>query len=77
MTRLKTYGISPKAVAALVWPLVVALGAAVASWIVTGNFSDSEIRTAASGVILSLIAAAGAYVKPPGDVRDATGNPPR
>lgn len=68
-SRLETIGLSPKAVAALVWPAVVALAGAVASWIVTGNFSATETRTALSGVVLAIVAAVGAYVSPPGDVR--------
>ena len=64
----QTRGISPKAVAALVWPAVVAAGIAVASWITTGDFSDSEIRVALAGVVTSLITFAGAYVAEPGPV---------
>ena len=67
-TAPRTVGVSPKAVAALVWPAVVAAGAAVASWIVTGDFNDAEIKTALAGVVTSVITFAGAYVASPGDV---------
>jgi hypothetical protein len=65
---MKTRGISPKAVAALVWPVVVAAGAAVASWVVSGDFNDTEIRTAVGGAIAAVISFVGAYVSDPGDV---------
>lgn len=66
---MSTVGISPKAIAALVWPAVVAAGAAVASWIVTGEFNDSEVKVALAGVVTSLITFAGAYVADPGEVK--------
>ena len=68
MPKLTTIGVSPKAIGALVFPLVAAAGAAIASWIVSGEFNDSEIRAAASGVVLALVAFVGAYVRDPGNV---------
>jgi hypothetical protein len=65
----KTVGLSPKAVLAFLFPLLSAAAAAVASWIATGNFSDSEIRTALSGLVLSGLALVGAYVGKPGTVK--------
>lgn len=65
----QTVGISPKAIAALVWPAVVAAGIAVSSWIVTGDFNDAEIRVALAGCLASIISFAGSYIAPPGEVR--------
>ena len=42
-----------KTKAAFLAPVFVALGAAVGSWIVTGEFNDSEIRTAVGGAALA------------------------
>lgn len=66
---METVGISPKAIAALVWPAVVAAGIAVASWITTGEFNDSEIRVALAGVVTSIIAFAGSYLAGPGETK--------
>jgi hypothetical protein len=55
-----------KAKAAFLVPVLVAAGAAVASWVVTGDFNDAEIRTAVGGAITSGIAAVAAYVAPAG-----------
>lgn len=51
-----------KAYAAFFAPLLTAVGAAVASWISTGNFNDTEIRTAASGVVLAIVAAVATWL---------------
>ena len=67
--ELQTLGISPKAVLAFVFPAIAAVGASVVSWISTGNFDASEIRTAVGGVIAAGIAALGAYLGKPGRVR--------
>jgi len=67
-TVMREGELSPKAIAALVWPAVIALGAAVSSWVITGDFNDTEIRTAVGGVIGSLISFAGAYLSEPGEV---------
>jgi len=40
-----------KAKAAFLAPVIAALAAAVGSWIITGNFDATEIRTAAGGAI--------------------------
>ncbi len=74
MEKLKTLGISPKAILALLFPLVAALGAALASWALTGNFNDAEVRTAISGAILSVVSGLGAYIGAPGNVVANTGN---
>lgn len=66
--RLKTLGISPKAVAAFLWPFVAALGAALVSWIVSGEFNENEVRTAVGGAVAGAISAAGAFVARPGQV---------
>jgi hypothetical protein len=44
-----------KAKAAFLAPLIVAVGSAVGSWIVTGDFNDAEIRTAAGGAVLAVV----------------------
>lgn len=38
-----------------VWPPVVALAGAGASWAATGNLNTAEVRTAAGGIILGLV----------------------
>ena len=66
---MTTQGISPKAIAALVWPAVVAAGVAAASWITTGQFNDSEVKIALAGVLTSIISFAGSYIAPAGEVK--------
>ena len=66
---MNTVGISPKAIAALVWPAVVAAGIALASWIETGQFNDAEIKTALAGVVASIVSFAGSYIAGPGEVK--------
>jgi energy-converting hydrogenase Eha subunit A len=65
---LTTVGLSPKAVAAFFAPVIVAVGAAVASWIVTGNFEDTEVRTALGGAVAGVLSFVGAYLAQPGNV---------
>lgn len=55
-----------KSKAAFLIPVLVAAGAAVASWVVTGDFNDAEIRTAVGGAITSGIAGVAAYFAPAG-----------
>ena len=64
-----TRGISPKAVLAFLYPTIATIAATIGSWIVTGDFNESEIRTAAAGLLASAVAYIGAYVGRPGDVR--------
>lgn len=65
---MRTNGISPKAVLAFLYPAIAALGTALASWIASGNFNKAEVLTAVGGVILSGVAALGAYIGKPGDI---------
>lgn len=51
-----------KARAAFLAPLILALGSAVGSWIVTGEFNATEIRTAAGGGALALSAGVAAWL---------------
>jgi hypothetical protein len=55
-----------KAYAAFLAPLLTAVAAAVASWIVTGNWSDTELRAAAGGVVLAVASALATYLTPAG-----------
>lgn len=71
MTRaiaVKTVGLSRKAALALLYPVAAAGLASVASWIITGNFNDAEIRTALSGAVLGLVALIGAWKGDPGTI---------
>ncbi len=63
-----TVGLSPKALLAFLLPLLAAVGGALSSWIVTGDFNNAEIRTAAGGLVSSGLALLGAYVGQPGPV---------
>lgn len=51
-----------KAKAAFLAPVITALGAAVGSYIVTGDFNDSEIRTAAGGAVLAATSGVAAWL---------------
>lgn len=53
-----------KAKLAFLAPLITAVGAAVASWIVSGDFNATEIRAAAGGAALSVVSGAAAYLAP-------------
>ncbi len=53
-----------KAKLAFLVPLLTALGAAVASWIVSGEFNATEIRAAAGGTVLAAVAGISAYFAP-------------
>ena len=68
MTTHRTNGLSPKAVLAFFYPAIGSVVSAVSSWIVTGNFNDSEIRVAVAGLGASGLALLGAYVGKPGDI---------
>lgn len=50
-----------KARVAFLAPVIVAVLGAVASWVTTGNFSDSEIRTAVSGAVLGFASGVSTY----------------
>lgn len=67
-SEVRTAGVSPKAVLAFVFPFVATLGSVLASWIVSGNFNEGEVRTGASALVASAIAALGAYLGKPGAV---------
>lgn len=56
-----------KARAAFLTPLVLAVGSAIASWIATGQFDATEIRTAAGGAVLAAAAGVGAWLSRPGE----------
>lgn len=51
-----------KAYAAFLAPLLLAIGAAVASWIVSGEFNANEIRTATGGAVTALVAAVATWL---------------
>lgn len=68
MDRLKTIGISPKAVLAFAYPFLATVGSVLGSFIVTGDFNDSELRVGLAGLVASGIATLGAYVGRPGQV---------
>lgn len=55
-----------KAKVAFLAPLITAIGAAVASWIVTGDFNANEIRAAAGGAVLAAIAGVTTWLAPAG-----------
>lgn len=65
---MRTNGLSPKAVLAFLYPAIGSIVSAVSSWIITGNFNDSEIRVAIAGLGASGLALLGAYVGKPGDI---------
>jgi predicted regulator of Ras-like GTPase activity (Roadblock/LC7/MglB family) len=56
-----------KAIAAAVSTLLGSLGSAAVSVIVTGNIDPTEIRTAAGGVVLSLVTYVATYLTNAGD----------
>jgi hypothetical protein len=55
-----------KAKAAFLAPLFTALAAAAASYIISGDWNDTEIRTAAGGAVLSLASSLATYLTPAG-----------
>lgn len=65
MTKLSFLGLSPKAVLAFLFPLIAAVGTAAVSWIASGAFSTTDIKTAAGGLVLSGLALLGAYLGEP------------
>lgn len=68
-SELKTLGVSPKAVLAFFYPLIASIGIAVGAWIHDGGTLDwAQVRIAAAGLVLSAIAALGAYVGKPGAI---------
>lgn len=68
LEAVRSVNISPKAALAFLYPFIATVAAVAASWIVTGQFNDGEVRTALSGLVASGIAALGAYVGKPGQV---------
>lgn len=63
-----------KARAAFLTPLVLAVGSAVGSWIVSGTFDATEIRTAAGGAVLAASAGIAAWVRKTGSAEIVTGD---
>jgi len=55
-----------KAKAAFLAPVVVTFGAAIASWIVTGSFDATEIRTALGGAVTGAISGIATWLAPAG-----------
>ncbi len=55
-----------KARLAFLVPFITALGAAFASWVISGEFNDNEIRTAIGGTVLAAVGSIGAYLAPAG-----------
>lgn len=66
---MRTVGLSPKAVLAFLYPLIATAVGVLGSWIVTGEFNDTELRTALAGTGASAVALLGAYLGRPGIVR--------
>lgn len=58
-----------KAKLAFLAPLVTALGAAVVSWVVSGDFNATEVRAAAGGAVLALVSSIATYFTPAGKAR--------
>ncbi len=55
-----------KAKVAFLAPVIAAVLATLASWVVSGEFNDNEIKTAASGVLLGLASGVGTFFANPG-----------
>jgi hypothetical protein len=55
-----------KAKLAFLVPFLTTLAGVVANWIVSGEWSDTELEAALSGLVLSLMAAFGAWIAKPG-----------
>lgn len=53
-----------KAKAAFAAPFVLALGGSLASYVVTGDFNEAEVRTAVGGFVTACTAALAAYLAP-------------
>lgn len=66
-----TIGISPKALLALVVPLVATVFAVLVQWVATGDLSRAELATALSGFGAAVTAFLGAYAGSPGNVATA------
>jgi len=72
VSELRTLGLSPKAVLAFFYPLIASIGIAVGAWVHDGGTLDwSQVRIAAAGLVLSAVAALGAYVGKPGAITKA------
>lgn len=55
-----------KAKLAFLAPLLTAVGASVASWIISGDFNASEIRAAAGGAVLAAVSGGATWLVPAG-----------
>lgn len=71
-TTLKTVGLSPKVVAAFVYPVVAAVGAAVVVWISTGAWDWTNTRLTLAGAITGAISALGSAIAANAPVIDVT-----
>lgn len=69
VTALRTVGLSPKAVLAFLYPFLSSLGALAIAYIVTGDFDAFAARMALGGLVASALAALGAWLGKPGDVK--------
>lgn len=64
-----TEGFSPKTVLAFLYPTIATLAAVAGSWVVTGQWNETETRTALAGLVASAVAAVGAYAGRTGKVQ--------
>jgi hypothetical protein len=67
-TSTLPFNLSWKAILAFLFPLISALGVALASWLVSGDLGLTEIRAAAGGLVLSALSLLGAYLGKPAPV---------
>lgn len=75
MTRIingTTEGWSPKAIWAFFLPLTTAIGAALVSWIATGNWNEAETRTAIAGAVAAMLGGVGAATGNTGTITGGT-----
>lgn len=66
-----------KAKMAFLAPLILSLGSAIASWAVTGDFNEAEVRTAVGGAILAGTSGIAAYFAKSKEVEVEADNPVR
>lgn len=64
-TKYRTLGISPKMVLAFLFPAISTIAGTFAYWIVSGDLNVTELRAAGAGLLLSAVAALGAYIGRP------------
>lgn len=67
------FNLHPKVILAFFFPLISAVLSSLGSWVISGDFNESEIRTAVGGTIASALALLGGWLGQPAESEAVVG----